>query len=98
VVSTVGAIRLDVTLVALSFTLTVMLCVTLSVAFSLALTVVVALTGFFAITNILHVAIIGAARTVAVTSVTATIVVAIATGRQLAGRTTRRGARAATTG
>ena len=51
----------------------------------LALAVVVTLTRLLAITNILHIAIVGAARTVAITSVTATVIVAVATGRQLAG-------------
>lgn len=88
-VVTVGAVRLDFTLVTLSLTLTTTLTLTfgvaLGVAFSLALAVVVTLTGLFAITNILHIAIVGAARTVAITSVTATVIVAVATGRQLAG-------------
>ena len=96
----VGAVRLDLTLVALSFTLAVTFAFTLSIALSvaLALTVVITLTGFFAIANILHVAIIGAARTVAITSVTTAVFVAVTTGRQLASRATRWGARAATTG
>ena len=87
-VVTVGAIRLDFTLVtlslALSVTFTVTLVVALGVAFSLALTVVVTLTGFLAIANILHVAIVGAARTVTIASVTTTVIVAVATGRQVA--------------
>ena len=88
-VVTVGAVRLDFTLVTLSLTLsltlTVTLTVTLGIAFSLALAVVITLTGFLAIADILHIAIVGAARTVAITSVTATVVVAVATRRQLAG-------------
>ena len=88
-VVTIGAVRLSFTLIALSLalavTFTVTLGVALGIALSLALTVVVTLTGFFAIANILHIAIVGAARTVTIASVTATVIVAVATGRQIAG-------------
>ena len=88
-VVTIGAVRLSFTLLALSLALAVTFTVTLSVALgialSLALTVVVTLTGLLAIANILHIAIIGAARTVTIASVTATVIVAVATGRQIAG-------------
>jgi hypothetical protein len=89
VVVTVGAVRLDFTLVALSLALTITFTVTLGVALgialSLALTVIVTLTGLLAIANILHVAVVGAARAVTITAVSATLIVAVAAGRQLAG-------------
>ena len=88
-VVTIGAVRLSFTLIALSLalavTFTVTLGVALGIALSLALTFVITLAGFLAIANILHVAIVGAARTVTIASVTATVVVAVAAGRQLAG-------------
>jgi hypothetical protein len=96
VIGAVGAVRLDITLVALDVTLTITLRFALGI--SLALMVIVTFARLLTIANILSiaVAIIGAARTVAIAAVTTTIVITVATGRQLASRTTGRCAGAAT--
>jgi hypothetical protein len=93
VVVAVCTVRLDVTLVALSFALTLTLTISLTVA------VLVTLTRLFTIPNILRITITvvnRAARAVAVASITATVLIAVSTRRQLTGGTARWGARAAT--
>jgi hypothetical protein len=93
-----GAVRLDITLVAFDvFGLTFIVTLGFTLPFAVVITVARVLT----IADVLGVAValIRAAGAVTVATIaTTTIIVAVSTGRQLAGRTTGRGARAAATG